>query len=132
MYKSNKKVIFTMKIGINEIDCEFFVVMGNVPILLGNDVMVPLGGQIDMLENKLVLQKVDMEIPLVQTKGGHFVIPVKSVAGVDGNNIIGEEADAVMMLVLESTTDEDILKLHDEVGIQLLLLLVYPKMKKPR
>ena len=53
------------------------------------------------------LYTLDMEIPLVQTKGGHFLVPVKIVAGVDGNNIIGDEADAVMMLVLQSTTDED-------------------------
>ena len=75
IYKSNKKVTFTMQIGSQEIDCEFFVMKGNIPILLGNDVMVPLGGKIDMDESKLVLKKADMEIPMMETKGGHFVMP---------------------------------------------------------
>ena len=48
IYKSNRKVIFKMKIGIHEIEAAFFVLDGDVPILLGNDVMVPLGGNIDM------------------------------------------------------------------------------------
>jgi hypothetical protein len=116
VYKSNKKVTITIRIGVQEIDCELFVVKAEIPILLGNDVMVPLGGKIDMEEDKLVLKKVDMEIPLVQTKGGHFVIPVRSISGVDANNVKGDEADAVMMMVLEKTDNEFIKKLHDEVG----------------
>ena len=116
VYSSNQKVILTMQVGIHEIDCEFFVVTGNVPILLGNDVMVPLGGKIDMVENILVLKNVDMEIPIIPTQGGHFVIPVRSVAGIDAKNIIGDEADAVMMIVLERTDCEEMKKLHDEVG----------------
>ena len=64
IYRSSKKVRITMRVGINEIDCEFFVIQGNVPILLGNDVMVPLGGVIDLDESILFFRKVDMEIPL--------------------------------------------------------------------
>ena len=101
VYKSNKKARITMRLGMNAIDCEFFILKGNIPILLGNDVMVPYGGKIDMEENVLFLSKVDMEIPLKKTSGGHFVIPVRSVASIDGNNIKGEEADAVMLLVLD-------------------------------
>ena len=122
-YKSSIKVKFTMRVGVNEIDCEFFVVKGNIPILLGNDFMVPLCGKIDMEENKLVLKKADMEIPLKQTKGGHFVIPVRTVTGNDANNIRGEEADAVMMMVLENTENEDIKRLHDEVGHSIFVAL---------
>jgi hypothetical protein len=48
VYKSNKKVTITIRIGVQEIDCELFVVKANIPIMLGNDVMVPLGGKIDM------------------------------------------------------------------------------------
>ena len=100
VYSSNIKVILTIQIGIYEIDCEFFVVTGNVPILLGNDVMVPLGGKIDMVENMLVLKYVDMEMPIIPTQGGHFVIPVRSIADVYANNILGEVADAVMVMML--------------------------------
>ena len=48
VYKSHKKAKFTMRLGIHEIDCEFFVLNGNIPILLGNDVMVPYGRKIDI------------------------------------------------------------------------------------
>ena len=108
--------MFQMQMGVLEIECEFFIVDVNVPILLGNDVMVPLGGKIDMEENKLILKKADMEIPLVHTKGGHFVIAVKSVAGLNYNNITGDEADAVMIMVLEETDEENVKKVHDEIG----------------
>ena len=116
IYTSSMKAKLTMRIGINEIDCEFFVLKGQIPILLGNDVMAPLGGNINMEENKLVFKKVDMEIPLEKTKGGHFVIPVRTITGHDAQNIKGDEADAVMLMVLENTEDEDIKKFHDRVG----------------
>ena len=72
VYISKKKVRFPMRIGVNEVVCDFFVVDGRVPILLGNDIMVPLGGNIDMEENCLVLKKIDMKIPLEQNKGWSF------------------------------------------------------------
>ena len=43
VYNSNKKVKFSMRVGMNQTDCEFFVVNGKVPILLGNDFMAPHG-----------------------------------------------------------------------------------------
>ena len=116
IYKSNKKALLTMKVGVNEMECELFIVDGNVPILLGNDVMVPNGGKIDMEESILELKKLGMEIPLKETKGGHFVIPVRSIAGIDSNNIQGDEADAVMMMVIECTDKDEIKKVHDEIG----------------
>ena len=112
-----------MRIGVHQIECEFFVVGVDVPILLGNNMMVPLGGKIDMEENKLFLNNAHMEIPLVQTKGGHFVITMRSVAGINDNNIKGDEADAVMMMILEGTDDENIKKLHDEVAHNIFVAL---------
>ena len=123
IYKSNKRARITMRIGIQEVDCDFFVINGNIPILLGNDVMEPYGGNIDLEERILFLNRVDMEIPLKKTRGGHFVIPVKSIAGVDANNVKGEEADAVMLMVLESLDDKDVQSLHDEVGHSIFLAL---------
>ena len=123
IYKSNKKVLLIMRIGVHQIECEFFVVGVDVPILLGNNMMVPLGGKIDMEENKLFLNKAHMEIPLVQTKGGHFFITMRSVAGINDNNIKGDEADAVMMMILEGTDDENIKKLQDEVGHNIFVAL---------
>jgi hypothetical protein len=124
IYISNKKVRFAIQVGVNSIECEFFVVTGEVPILLGNDVMAPLGGNIDMDEDRLVLKKAEMEIPLERTKGGHFVIPIRSVTGQDAKNIRGDEAEAVMLLVLENTENDDLLKLHDKIGHNAFLSLV--------
>ena len=123
VYISNKKVKFTMHIGINEIECEFFVVKGNIPILLGNDVMDPLGAKIDMEDYKLVLNNDEMEIPLVKTRGGHVVIPVKSIAAGNSNNIRGDEANAVMVMILDTADNEEIRKLHDKIGHATFLAL---------
>ena len=123
IYRSNKKAKITMKIGINAVECEFFVLKGNIPILLGNDVMVPYGGNIDLEENILFLNKIEMEIPLKKTRGGHFVIPVTSIADVDRNNIKGEEADAVMIMVFENIEDKSVTTLHDEIGHSAFLAL---------
>ena len=124
VYRTNTKAKITMQIGINVMKCEFFVIKGNIPILLGNDIMEPNGGNIDMEDRILFLSKVDMEIPLKKTNGGHFVIPVRSIADIDKNNVKGEEADLVMLMVLENVDDEDVIKLHDEVGHSAFLALL--------
>ena len=67
IYKSSKKAKITMRMGMNEMDCEFFVIKGNILILLGNDVMVPYGGTIDMEENVLFLNKVDILTKCITT-----------------------------------------------------------------
>ena len=123
VYTATRKVKFRMQVGVNEIDCEFFVVDSKVPILLGNDVMAPLGAIIDMEENRLVLNKADMDIPLEKTTGGHFVIPVRSVTGGNSQNIRGEEADAVMLLMLENTENDDLKNFHDKVGHNIFVTL---------
>jgi hypothetical protein len=123
VYTANRKVQFCMKVGVNEIDCEFFVVDSKVPILLGNDVMAPLGAIIDMEENRLVLKKADMDIPLEKTTGGHFVIPVRSVTGGNSQNIRGEEADAVMLMMLENTENDEMQNFHDKVGHSIFVTL---------
>ena len=57
VYISKKKVRFPMRIGVKEVVCDFFVVDGRVQILLGNDIMAPLGGNIDMEETVLCSKK---------------------------------------------------------------------------
>ena len=57
-----------------------------------------------------------MEVPLIYTKGGHFVITMRSISGADSNNIKGEEADAVMWMIFEHSDSESIKKIHDEIG----------------
>ena len=55
-----------MTAGKVQIEADFFVVNGDVPILLGNDVMEPLGGNIDMKEKRLDLKNINESIQLVK------------------------------------------------------------------
>ena len=58
IYDSEFKVKVPMNAGKVPIEADFFVVNGDVPILLGNDVMEPLGGNIDMKEKRLDLKNI--------------------------------------------------------------------------
>ena len=129
-YNADFKVKIPMRLGDLRLNADFFIVKGEIPILLGNDVMKPLEGSIDMKEKKLKLQKIGKDIPLIETPGGHFVIPVKSIAMTEPSkdhteeeafeyeeNIKGEEADEVMMtLVAECENKKDLKKVHNEIG----------------
>ena len=104
-YSSQLKVKIPMKLGDFSFSAEFFVVKGDIPILLGNDFMKPFEGKIDLNGMKLELKKVEKEIPLIETPGGHYIIPVKYLAINDASeethnrvieykdNLLGEEAD---------------------------------------
>ena len=128
IYKSEFKVNFPMNVGGTNIEAQFFVVEGdNIPILLGNDIMEPLGGSIDMKDKKLVLKKLNKEVSLLKSPGGHFVIPIKAVATTrkdpenkdaikDQENIKGHEAEAIMLILLANTEDDAIEALHDQIG----------------
>ena len=48
VFKSEFKDRIPMKVGSSDIHADFFVVDGDIPIFLGNDVMEPLGGKLDM------------------------------------------------------------------------------------
>ena len=118
-----------MRLGEISFSAEFFVLKGDIPILLGNDVMKHLEGKIDLNGKKLEFKKVKREIPLIETPGGHYVIPMKHLAiseSLEANpssdsmykdNLRGDEADAVMVVLFaETETKEDLEKVHDEIG----------------
>ena len=130
VYESEFKAKLPMRLGDTRLDMEFFVVKGNIPILLGNDMMKPLEGSINLKESKLELKKVNKSIEMIETSGGHYVIPIKSVAvpslskddtdresADDNDNLNGEEADVVMLTLLaQSETQKDIENVHKEIG----------------
>ena len=129
VYESEFKAKLFMQLGHKDVNAEFFIVRGNIPILIGNDVMKPLGGSINLNKNKLELEKVNQSIDMIETSGGHYVIPVKSVAiskhneekhddnNDDNDNLHGEEADDVMLILLaESENHEDFVNVHKEIG----------------
>ena len=135
VYTSKRKATLSMKVGDTEIDFDFFVIEGDVPILLGNDVLVPLGGKVDLGLKQLVLKELGITIPLVRTPGHHYVIPVKSMglaknsfASKDSNdtmeniNVKGPEAESVMLILLANIeTNEEIENLHQQLGIGFLM-----------
>ena len=105
----------------------FFVIEGNIPILIGNDILEPLEGIIKTREKELVCRKLNKSVSLVKTKGGHYVVPVvenrnelynseeyfhtwkgtfHSSDLEYSNNVIGDEADAVMLNLLASCKSE--------------------------
>ena len=145
IYVSKVKAIVPLELGDNvTVKVEFFVVKGNIPILLGNDIMVPLGGKLHLDLNKLELKKLGKEILLEKTPGGHFIIPVKSVTNTLDNsepfddsmevrNVNGTEADAVMLTLLANIeSDTDLESLHDLVGHKIFVTLALTDKEEAR
>jgi hypothetical protein len=89
-------------------------------------VLKPLGGNININKSELILDKVNESIDMIETSGGHYVIPVKAVAvhiqhGNNDNdkhaNLQGEEADDVMLILLaEADNHKNVENVHKEIG----------------
>ena len=134
IYESEFKAKVPMKVGDFTFNAEFFVVKGNIPMLLGNDVMKPLEGSINLKTKELELKKVNKSIKMEETSGGHYIIPIKSVAvlkpskdaklavasfeSIKGDdNMKGDEAEVVMLILLaESENKDDIENIHKGIG----------------
>ena len=116
-----------------EISARFFIIDGAVPILIGNDILEPLGGVIDTEDRNIEFKKLDRSLHLVKTRGGHYVLPLqrkkKDVAQTDDDEVNEElsgenetfldsdESDAVVLLSLaECETDQAVWRLHDVLG----------------
>ena len=79
LYESRIKVILPVYLKNGLIEIEFFVINGDVPILLGNDVMEPLKASIDLGQRRLKLKQVGEEFEISRTGGGHFVLPARNI-----------------------------------------------------
>ena len=130
-----------MNIGGHSVDASFYIVDGEVPMLLGNDLLEPLKAKIDISNPLLEIQKLKSSIPMVRTSGGHYVIPLKEFVQTDdksivegenkSENVIDDEADMVMAVLFPKLSDEDQLqKLHDEVGHEVFLNIALNDFKK--
>ena len=127
IYDSRFKIEMPMDIKGVKISAQFFVIDGDVPILIGNDILEPLGANIYTGTSVLEFSKLGRKVIMKKTKGGHFVIPVEEVKDTETehienvqivkNNILGTEADAVMLILFaECNEKEDYLKLHEIMG----------------
>ena len=135
-YSAESKVRVPMKIRNSEFFMDFFLVDAKIPILVGNDFLKPMGGNINIGEKRLEIKKIHEFIEMVETKGGHFVIPLSNTAfrkptreEIDAakeyhENLVGEEADAIMIILMVQSEDEESLKLfHDQVGHSVFVAL---------
>ena len=129
----------------------FFVIDGDIPILIGNDILEPLGGIIRVETKLLELEKIRKKIEMYKSKGGHFVLPVVNRERRTSNeeyikvnicdikviekddtstseNVLGEEADAVMSVLLSECEDRrEVMKMHDILGHNNLMTLMLEK-----
>ena len=116
-YKSLLKIEIPFNLEGVTVEAKFFVVDGEVPILIGNDILEPLGAVIYTETGVLEFSKLGAEIVMKKTRGGHFVIPVKNVMHdveseseeekVVKNNVLGNEADAVMLVMFAECDDNE-------------------------
>ena len=122
LYSSNLKASIKVKIENYEVEFSFYIIDGDVPMLLGNDIMEPLGGNVNLYEKILEFKNISSCIRLFKIPSGHFVIPIGSIAirkDEDGtnDNVTGHEAEAVMLALLTDTeNDYDISLLHQLIG----------------
>ena len=135
-YTAESKVRIPMRIGDSDLFVDFFLVDANIPILIGKDFLKPMGGSIHIGEKQLEIQKIGVIVDMIETTGGHYVIPLKEVAIRESDeeendaakeyieNILGDEADAIMIMVmLESEGAKSLQLLHDEVGHSIFVTL---------
>ena len=79
-YSSESKVRIPMMIKNSKFHIDFFLIEANIPILIGNDFLKPVGGSINIGEKQLEIKELDESIQMVETPGGHFFIPLDHTA----------------------------------------------------
>ena len=122
-----------MNIKGEKVKAKFFVVEGDIPILVGNDILEPLGAIIYTETGEIEFDRLKKKMMMTKTKGGHFVIPVAEIKEhgddhfeetlddfdntIAKDNIVGNEADSVMLVLFaECSEEDDLWKLHDIMG----------------
>ena len=78
-YSSDSKIRIPMMIGDSEFYMDFFAVDANIPILVGNDFLKPMGGNIKIGKKQLEIDKIGETLEMIETPGGHFVVPLKHI-----------------------------------------------------
>ena len=93
IFESLMRIELPLNIEEAEFDAKFFVINGDIPILIGNDILEPLGGVIDIDERFIEFKKLNCTVDIFKTKGGHYVVPVtKRRKNIDENQ---EESDVL-------------------------------------
>ena len=100
LYNSRIRIELKMNLRDVVIKGKFFIVDGDIPILIGNDIIEPLGGSIHTKERVLELKELGQEVKMIKTMGGHYVIPVMENKG--------ETEDEVSIEEMNEQSDEEI------------------------
>ena len=127
-YDSRTRIEIPMNIKGEKIKARFYVVEGdhNIPILIGNDILEPLGAIIYTETGVIEFERIGKMMTMTRTRGGHYVIPVEEIKEeraddskdtLAKDNIRGVEADAVMLVLFaECSEEEEFWKLHKIMG----------------
>ena len=76
-YSCEQKAKFCIQDKISFLWVEVALVKARIPMLLGNNILKPLGAKIELFpEGNGVLNMKDVKIPLRETSGGHYTIRV--------------------------------------------------------
>ena len=78
-YGSELRVEIPFYIKGEKVGAKFFVVDCEVPILIGNDILEPLGAIIYTETGLIDFDRLEKTLTMRKTKGGHFVIPVEDI-----------------------------------------------------
>ena len=134
LYTANFLVQVPLSLEHISLVVSFFVIDGDIPILIGNDILEPLGGIIDVEKREIELIKLQTRLSMIKSKSGHFVLPVidnsmnkssKEYYDIsalqelskNSDNVIGQEAEAVMLILFASCEEEkDLWILHEVMG----------------
>ena len=136
LFECNERIEVTMCFKDVKFRSKFFIVEGNIPILIGNDLLESLGGVIHTDSKELVLKNLQLSLQMSKTEGGHYVIPVHereendvpSEFQEEKRNVNGDEAETVILAIYANCEEEDdIWKLHDTVGHKNFLTMMLNK-----
>ena len=76
----SKKLRFPIRVNSDLRWIEVAIVEANIPMLLGNNILKPLGAVIEVFPTKNgVLTLGHVEIPLKETTGGHYIVKVSDI-----------------------------------------------------
>ena len=85
-FHCSKKLKFPITVNSELRWIEVAIVQANIPMLLGNNILKPLGAVIELFPTgNGVLVLGDVEIPLKETTGGHYIIKVSDIGKLCGN-----------------------------------------------
>ena len=84
-YRCERTLIFPIFDGEKDIFAEIAVVNADIPMLLGKNILKPLGAQIKLFETgNGALKLKDVEIELKESRGGHYTLKVSDLAKLCG------------------------------------------------